>query len=551
MEKTISNVIYKKLEEAKKIAAMYPEKSYKMSKEAYDMSKERNLKVEEGYSLISMAFACRAKSEVNKMLDCSFKALEIFEAVNDSLGQVKSLNLIGISYFYNSMYEDSLKYLLQIKDLIYKVKDDFLLSCVLNNIGEVYRESFMYDKAVEYYLKALKICTDNSFRLNTASILGNIGEIYFVENKYNEALEYFNKSYDILINEKDMVTLGEIENKLGKAYFAVENYVKAEECFFCALNRLDNISNKYYAIDVLINIAKFNLSRDLNEPIYYYERALSYADSIKAKKKLSEVYKLISEYYEKIDDFKTALEYYKNYSRVNEEVSSSNLGNKLEILRVEMGHLNDGDKYEKIKNRLEKEILNQKNELEKIKKSNEVLQRKAYEDELTGVPNRRFINRYINNIWKNPLINDETIVLFMIDIDNFKIYNDYWGHSKGDECLKKVASCINDIKMLRGDVFGRYGGEEFVYIAKGLNYEQALELGDLIRKEVEQLNINYVTNNKSKLITISVGGAIGKILEFKCTPNILQLADKELYSAKDMGRNIVLLKNISEFSEMH
>lgn len=542
MEKTISNEIYEKINEAKKISTIYPEKSFELSKEAYNIARINNLKIEEGYSLISMAFSCRANSEVNKILDYSLKALEIFEDANEPAGQIRALNLIGIAYFYNSMYEDALKYLLQANEMLHFCNDDFLLSCVLNNIGEVYRESIVNDKAKEFYNEALRICTDNDYRLNTAATLGNIGEIYFKENKFTEALDYFNKSYNILIEEKDMISLGEAENRLGKVYCEIGRFNEAEEYLNCSLNRLDNVNNRYYAVDALVNMAKLNLEKNSNKSIELYKKAIHYAEMSNASKKLSEVYKLISEYYEKKEDFKNALEYYKKHSLLNEEIMTSNLGNKLEILKIELEHLKESDKFEKVKMMLEKEIQIQKNELFKIKKSNEILEKEAYEDELTGIPNRRYINSYLNKIWKNSIINDETIVLFMIDIDNFKKFNDYWGHSYGDECLKKVAKCLKEIQEKREDIIGRYGGEEFIYVARNIDFEQALELGDQLRIEVEKLDLCYKYNDKSSSITISIGGAIGKAADFKCFSNLIEISDNELYIAKDLGRNNTRLK---------
>ena len=542
MEKTISPQIYEQLNEANKISSIYPQKSYEMAKKAYNMSRKNNLKKEEGYALISMTFACRAKSETIKMLDYSFNALEIFEEINDQHGQIKSLNLIGIAYIYNYTYEVALKYFLRANDLLSKFKDDYLHSCVLNNIGEIYRDSFSYETALEYFNKSLKICTDNNYKINSAVILGNIGEVYFVKCKYSESLEYLYKSYNILINEKEMISLGEIENKLGKVYYKIKNYNKAEEYFFSSLNRLEGVNNKYYAIDTLINIANLNLENYPDKSLYYLEIAMRYAVSINSKKKLCEVYRSISEYYEKLGDYKASLEYYKNFSQINEEIMSSSLGNKLQILKIELGHLKEAVKFEKLKNRLEIEIANQKNELVKIKKSNELLEKKANEDELTGVPNRRYLNNYLLKTWEQLQLNDENIAILMIDIDNFKKYNDYWGHTKGDECLKKIADCINNISMVRKDIFGRYGGEEFVYYARNINYDQALELGNLIRTEVQELGMNYMLNNENKSITISVGGSIGKITDFNCVKNMMEVADKELYNAKDLGKNTTSVK---------
>lgn len=545
MNKNMINEIHDKIKEARKITSMYPGKAYELSNEALNMSIEYDLKTEQGLSLISLALACRASSDINKVLDYSFQALEIFEETKDILGQIKSLNLIGVAYFYNSMFEEALKYLLQVNEMFNGYEDDYMLSCVLNNIGEIYREFFNYDSALEYYNKALNICIRNNFNLNTASILGNIGEISYISGNYDKALEYLNKSYNILTKEKDMISLGEIENKIGKVYYKLNNLSKAEELFFSALKRLDEVNNKYYAIDVLINIAKLNNSQ-LNKNIFYFERAIQYAENINAKKKLCEIYKYVSDYYEKVNNYKIALEYFKNYSRLNEELMTSNIQNKLEILKIELGHTKEIDKYENVKNRLEKEISIQKTELEKIKKFNEQLEKKAYEDELTGIPNRRYINAYLNKIWEQTKINNEIIALYMIDIDNFKLYNDYWGHSKGDECLVEVAKCIKNIQIRRKDIFGRYGGEEFVYIARNLDYKQAYELGELLRLEVEKLGISYITNNDDKIITISVGGVLGKISNIENTTNLLYIADKKLYNAKNSGRNRTCILNISE-----
>jgi diguanylate cyclase (GGDEF)-like protein len=547
MENNTSKEIYKILNEGKDIATTYPNKSYTMCEEAYHMSRKNNLKLEEGYALIGMSLACRAKSEINKMLDYSYNALEIFEVLQVTLGQIKSLNLIGIAYFYNSMYEEALKYLLRALDLLEEFKDDFLLSSVLNNVGEVFRESVKCDRALEYYYRALKICTDINSKINTASLLSNIGEIYFIENKHNEALEYFTKSYDILIEEKDMVTLGEVENKLGKIHYTNGNYNKASEYLFSALRRLDNVENKFYAIDVLVNIAKLQLKKNWNKSFYYFEKAIQYAEETNAKKKLSVVCKIVADYYEKTGDFRAALEYFKKYHRVDQEIMTSIIGNKLEILKIELGHLKENHKFEKTKiinQRLEMEISNHRNELEKIQKLNKVLEKKTLEDELTGVPNRSYINYHLNKNWEESLLYDPIIALFIIDIDNFKKYNDHWGHLEGDKCLIKVANCLKDIQVKRKDIFGRYGGEEFIYYAKDINYDQALEVGNLIRNEVEKLCLKYTVDNKSSVVTISVGGAFGKLSNFNNVSNMIEIADKELYKAKDVGRNSTFINSM-------
>lgn len=550
MENNLSEEIFRLLDESKKICTSYPNKSYTMSKKVYDLCKEKSMTLEEGYALIGMAFACRSKSEINKMLKYSFNALEIFVELNDKLGQIKSLNLIGIAYFYNSMYEEALKSFLQALDILDEFKDDFLLCCVFNNIGEVYYESMKHDTALEYYYKALEVVAKINSNISTASLLTNIGKVYFTQNKYTEALEYHTKSYNILIKEKDMVMLGEVENHLGKVYFINENYDKAEEFLFSALRRLENIENKFYTIDVLVNIAKLQLVKDSNKSLYYFEKAIQYAEKANAKKKLSEVCKMVADYYEKTGDFRVALEYFKRYHSVEQEIMTSTVGNKLEMLKIEIEHIKENHKFEKTKivnKRLENEISFQRSELQKIRKINKILEKKALEDELTGVPNRTYINYYLNKAWEESMLCDPVFALFIIDIDNFKKYNDYWGHIIGDQCIMKVANCLKDIQVKRKDIFGRYGGEEFIYFARNINYDEALELGNKLKSEVEKLCLKYTLDENNNVITISLGGVLGKTSQFDNISDIIQVADKELYKAKNMGRNIVYINNLVNY----
>ncbi|MDR7857524.1 diguanylate cyclase [Tissierella sp.] len=543
MKKTVSDEINNKLNYAKSIVSVNPDKSMEICKEAYDLAKTNSLILEEGYALIGLSLASRVKSDSSSMIDYSYRALAIFEDKNHITGQIKALNLIGIAYFYSSIYEESLKYFLKASELLELERDEYLLSSVLNNIGEIYRESEIYDEAIKYYDKAVHI-TVNNYPLSHAAILGNIGNIHFEKNEFDMALEVFIKSHSILMDGDDMVSLGEIENKIGKVYYAVGDFEKAEQYYFKSYKRLEDVSNKYYVIDVLINIAQLYIESRSERTLYFYEKVVEVAEMVGAKKKLCQAYKLISEYYENKEDYKNAIEFYKKHSNVNEEIMSLNIRTKLEILNIEFKNAQSADKFEQINNRLEEEITRQRKEIEKIKQANKVLEKKAHEDELTGISNRRSINIYLNKIIEEISSEEDSIVLFMIDIDNFKKYNDYWGHSEGDICLKKIAECITRIQNSRGDSFGRYGGEEFVYISIALDYDDALALGNLLRTEVEDMGLYYMDGEEKKPVTISVGGVMGIKSDFKSISDIMENADRELYRAKRIGKNMTILKDM-------
>ena len=246
-----------------------PQRAYEMCKEAYDLSVAYHLEPEKGYSLIGMALACRAKTDICLMLDHSFKALELFEELHMPKRQVRALNLIGIAYFYNSEYEQALAYLFEARDIVEVHKDNYMLSCILNNIAEVMRESMKYEEALENLYRALQLSSEIKSNLNIASVLGNIGEIYFIQNNMNEALECFSQSYQILLKEMDRIQLAEIENKLGKLHLTSGNHLEAKKYFFLALNRLESINNKFYEIDVLLIIAQLMRLTDQIVALYF------------------------------------------------------------------------------------------------------------------------------------------------------------------------------------------------------------------------------------------------------------------------------------------
>ncbi|MGB3366634.1 MAG: tetratricopeptide repeat protein, partial [Acidaminobacteraceae bacterium] len=150
MNGNLSRKILNMLEESEKIYTSLPKRAYKISEEAYKLSVDNNMKSEGASSLVMMAKVCRIRTEVSQMYALSYDAYELFNELDDNLGMAKALNLIGITYYYRSMYEQAADTLIKGLKLI-EIKDDFkLYSAILNNIGEVFKETENYDLAIEY-----------------------------------------------------------------------------------------------------------------------------------------------------------------------------------------------------------------------------------------------------------------------------------------------------------------------------------------------------------------------------------------------------------------
>ena len=124
----------------------------------------------------------------------------------------------------------------------------------------------------------------------------------------------------------------------------------------------------------------------------------------------------------------------------------------------------------------------------------------------------------------------------MLDADNFKKYNDRYGHPAGDFCLQSIAKAICDIPQRAGDLVARYGGEEFVILLPGINQEGALNLAEQVRFNVRNLDIEHEGNPAGR-VTITVGCASMVPHDGTHAAVLVEGSDRALYIAKQKGRN--------------
>lgn len=172
-----------------------------------------------------------------------------------------------------------------------------------------------------------------------------------------------------------------------------------------------------------------------------------------------------------------------------------------------------------------------------LKKHRDLLEDLSTLDGLTGIPNRRKFDDYLEMEWKRAVRGSYPVSIIMIDIDYFKLFNDNYGHSAGDDCLKTVAQSLNMASRRPADFIARYGGEEFVGILPNTFIEKAAEFAQRLRLSVEELHIPHKFSLVSDKITVSLGCAATIPTVKKSYDLLIKNADKALYEAKSKGRN--------------
>jgi diguanylate cyclase (GGDEF)-like protein len=173
-----------------------------------------------------------------------------------------------------------------------------------------------------------------------------------------------------------------------------------------------------------------------------------------------------------------------------------------------------------------------------LQQANDHLQRLSYIDALTSIANRRHFEEILEIEWRRGFRAQTPMTLLMLDIDNFKQYNDAFGHRAGDGCLRRVAGTLDESVQRAGDLLARYGGEEFAAILTNTDEGGGAEVAERLRTAVENLRIHR-RDDSAQVVTISVGVATGVPGEVASHEVLLAAADKALYEAKRAGRNRV------------
>jgi len=175
----------------------------------------------------------------------------------------------------------------------------------------------------------------------------------------------------------------------------------------------------------------------------------------------------------------------------------------------------------------------------------------ASRDPLTGLPNRRTLDEYLDNIWSYAKRESQPIALALIDIDHFKAYNDTYGHQAGDRNLVAVAQTLEKAVHRPLDFTARYGGEEFVALLVGSTAQDAERIINDLRLQIQALDIPNKTSSTANTVTVSAG--VAHLYPHNTSHSIegfIQLADEALYKAKNNGRNRVILSGDLEDKSM-
>jgi len=165
----------------------------------------------------------------------------------------------------------------------------------------------------------------------------------------------------------------------------------------------------------------------------------------------------------------------------------------------------------------------------------------SHTDSLTGLSNRRHMDEELERFWRRARREKMPLAALMIDVDHFKLYNDYFGHLAGDECLRQISAALREFAGRPDDLAVRYGGEEFLLVLSNTDLSAAEQVASHVLQAVRRLALPMPDGVSH--ITISVGVAVIVPHADNSTEMLLEYSDAALYQAKEQGRDRVVLSS--------
>jgi diguanylate cyclase (GGDEF)-like protein/PAS domain S-box-containing protein len=161
----------------------------------------------------------------------------------------------------------------------------------------------------------------------------------------------------------------------------------------------------------------------------------------------------------------------------------------------------------------------------------------SFEDGLTHAANRRMFDKHLAIEWDIALRTGQPLSVILLDLDDFKQFNDLYGHLQGDDCLVQIANALKAVGHRPRDIVARYGGEEFVLLLPDTDEAGARRIAEQCQRAIAALAIPHAGSSCGAVITASIGAGAEHPAPGRAPNDLVEAVDKLLYQAKKFGRN--------------
>ncbi|MGC9366105.1 MAG: tetratricopeptide repeat-containing diguanylate cyclase [bacterium] len=520
-----------------------PEMAEKYALEARKEAKKIKYLQGLGSSFQYEGFSHWARGNFIKSETCYRKALDIFEKIQYKTGIANAYNNLGSVLAIQGRYEASINYFQQSSALYQNLKDEHGVASVFANMGIIYKNKKEYEMALEYQNQALKIFKKLGNRNYQAIVHNSIGGVLLAQKHYSEAIKYFRKSLRIKKKMENMQGAALSYRFIGIAYKNKGVFKKALSYCLKSYDLVKDSNRKRHIMlishtlgEIYLGLQKYNFSEK------FLLESLKTCREIGIKDEQYRICRHLSTLYEEMGNYSKALEFYKKYNSLKDEVYTTEYNDKIAYLKIdhEVEKREKEAEIQRLKNvELVREISKRKKVEKALRKSEERFKQLSIEDPLTKIFNRRYFLKSAAKIIKRAAKKSQEISLVIFDLDHFKIINDTCGHLKGDQVIKQFVKIVKQ-NIRPEDIFARYGGEEFILLLVNSDIKNAKRIAERIRRKTAKNNPAAVGCSVKMTLSAGISGIEEINQKSAILKKLIKIADQRLYQAKNTGRNKVV-----------
>lgn len=524
--------------------------------------------------LYSRGFASESVGELEQATQDYEGGLEIAKSFHDKVLIATGLVNLGAIYYLTDRYENSLTVLNDAYNIAKQTTDEELKGSVNSELGILYAYLDRSKQSMSYYLQAYQHYKKANKTIFALNALTNIATNHLGLKEYEQAIDVYKQiikeSHGAGQNEIMYSTYSGLSwanlKKQDPNPEASYQYLLIAKQYIGSIERHD--INLQFAVDeafVLFELGRLDealVSIARVEKILAAEMPLG---RLKLYSKIS-IINLKSKIYFKLGQYKQAYQLQKQRLALTEVLLSMEHTRSISEVRLAL-EVKQADLHKKVlenKRSLQEVELNEASAKQKQQRNYVISiaivallfawllikfvqgQRRLHKassiDMLTGVANRRSLMKRGRLLFSRAIAKQADFSVLMIDVDHFKKVNDQYGHHIGDKVLQIIAK-LGEQLMRKTDVFGRFGGEEFIVFLPNTSQEQALVISERFRKSINALTWRAELQLEKELnISVSIGVACTTVLnseEKEDLGAVINVADTLLYQAKSKGRNRV------------
>ncbi|MBR0434799.1 MAG: GGDEF domain-containing protein [Lachnospiraceae bacterium] len=469
----------------------------------------------------------------------------------------------GLECLWRGEYERATEIFEECKKQYFEIGNSVMYCRSLSSLGVTFEELGSRDMAMDCYLQALNYVKANGINYYVGVYYGSIGNCFLKLNDYESAVKYFKMGEEILLREKQDTLLYEkwlaiCHLNIGAAYLHIGEYEKSEEYISKGYERAKKIGEEYYTDTLMTELCRVRCKRGDKKFFEEHYNELP-KEFMPGSESLTDIFFTVRELsllYEENKCYDDMLQILKSFENLINDIDPPRMRVKLYELYLKYYTLvKDSENYKKAcvdyakyckilseKERIEKiRAINVKISLEEARSSLASANSISERDGLTGLKNRYSLNEDVKRMIADCEAGNESLLMMIIDVDCFKIFNDTYGHVRGDEVLIEVSDIISGAIKDIGNGY-RFGGDEFVILVKAPLKNVGDRIATELRTHLHHMNIKNEASNVRSELTISIGGFLAKRPWEFSFDDLLNKADEALYSVKESGRNDYKIK---------